>query len=164
MSAKLLTSRRAQVWVSIGRGIVLLGTIAAIGISAQLNQSDRKQAEAQQRVSALLQAEQTYFAAHKQFTDQLALLGSPVTAPTKNYTDRLQSIPGPRPAVIIQAIPVGQAQGQLKGFIGITASNKGVAETLLCKSQKPIGQLPIPTIPSKPENPLACPAGMLPVR
>jgi type IV pilus assembly protein PilA len=143
-------------------GTVLLGILAAIALPSFLNQASKaKQSEAKQYVGALTRSEQAYFLENKKFAGTIAELDNPVAANSTNYTYAIKPIPGPRPAVLIQAIPQTAA---LKGVIGVVAANKGTTEAIICQSQKPTTTLPIPTIPSKPENPLACPAGMLPVR
>jgi type IV pilus assembly protein PilA len=143
-------------------GIIPLGILMAIALPSFLNSASKaKQGEAAQYVGTITRSEQAYFLENKKFAGTIAELGNPISSNTINYTYELQPIPGPRPAVLIQAIP---RKSTLKGFIGIVTANKASTEALICQSQKPTTTLPTPTIPSKPENPLACPAGMLPVR
>jgi type IV pilus assembly protein PilA len=143
-------------------GIIPLGILMAIALPSFLNQASKaKQSEAAQYVGAITRSEQAYFLENNKFAGTLAELGNPPGAKSIDYIYELQPIPGPRPAVLIQATP---RKPVLKGFIGIVTTNKAGTEALICQSQKPSITLPTPTIPSKPENPLACPAGMLPVR
>jgi type IV pilus assembly protein PilA len=143
-------------------GTVLLGILAAIALPSFLNQANKaKQSEAKQYVGSLVRSQQAYFLEEKKFATTFEALGKPVGTDTVNYLYKIQPIPGVRPAVLIQGIPKKSA---LKGYLGVVAVNKNTTEILICESQKATTALPTPTIPSKPENPLACPAGMLPVR
>jgi type IV pilus assembly protein PilA len=154
------TNNEIPRWL-IGAGVIIFMSISsAIALPSFTNQANKaKQAEAKQYVGSMNRGQQAVFAEKASFASKIPDLGLGIKSETDNYK---YQIPQKSNNSVVVAVAEPK-KSDLKGYVGIVASEKDSTSTLFCEQSQASTSFPdLSTIvnqKSPGNNVVQCPAG-----